>query len=65
MNILGGWYHFGQSVEDAMSDAFEKKSKFIARHPLVWITTFCIISAICAIGLINMKVMLNLYALLL
>ena len=65
MNILGGWYHFGQSVEDAMSDAFEKKSKFIARHPLVWITTFSIISAICAIGLINMKVMLNTCALIL
>ena len=65
MNIFGGWYDYGKRVEDAMCNAFEKKSKFIARHPLVWITTFCIIFAICAIGLINIKVVLNIYALIL
>lgn len=56
MNALGRWYRFGQAVEDAVSDGFEKKGKFIARHPLAWMSVFCSIAAVCAVGLMKVKV---------
>jgi hypothetical protein len=54
--FLHQWYSLGQKVEDKAADVFKAKGKFVAKHPFVWICLFCVVAAVCAIGLSRIEV---------
>jgi hypothetical protein len=54
--FLHQWYSLGQKVEDKAADVFKAKGKLVAKHPFVWICLFCVVAAVCAIGLSRIEV---------